>query len=164
MDEEKNADLFLDLAQRLYGEEENRRELMDRKASMSIGFTSVLAGVLYFSFQNFSKIPMQLQPILSVMGLICTISLIGSFMFSVRVLFLANYVSLPNPAKLFEKYLKVENGKVKAQLIAQFTDAFNSNRVTNEKKADMLQFAMWSIIVAAGILLLSALAIAWGGS
>lgn len=164
MDEEKNLDLFLSLAQSLYVEEEKRRELIDSKASMSIGFSSVLGGVLYFSFQNFSGIPSQLQQGLSVMGFITALCLLVSIIASLRVLFLAKYVSLPNPKKLYEKYLKVENSKVKAQLISQFTDAFNSNKARNENKARTLQFAMWCIIVAAGILLISTLAIAWGGS
>jgi hypothetical protein len=133
-----NLDLFLRYSEKAVFQEDDRRELADKKASMFMGVNSVVLGVLYFSLQNYDKVPEQDHGITIAIITSASLFTLSSLILCMYVLIPLKFTVVPNSRKLYQKYYHATDFEVQEQLIAVFTEAFEENSKKNNERFTLL--------------------------
>jgi len=151
--ENRNLGLLLEYSEKAVIREEERRTTIDQKASMFMGFNSILLGVYYFSFQNFDKIPEQYHSIVTPVLLAASTFTLISLLFCLIVLIPKKYTIVPNPRKLYEKYKNSTHSVIVGELNKAFTEAFEENKQVGDNSSGSLFIAtLYTFLGAASIL------------
>lgn len=134
--------------------EENRKDTLENKASMVLGFSGIIAGLITGLFtQSLSagSIASNLTFLICAIGSILAFTVSGLFaLFTVR---LKNYMqpfAALSPEKI-DELLKEKEYVIKNEIVKNYSDALVNNQVLNNQKASKLNIAFYT--AAAGIAL-----------
>ena len=120
---------------------------LNTKTSVIIGFIGVIVGISLNLYPHSNP---------CLFGLCMTSFLISTF-FALSAYGVKSYRKDPEPRKLTENYLRDDDGKVKKQLIDNFIQSFEKNKITIEKKVRYINYALILHFIGLIVLTLSIL-------
>ena len=120
---------------------------LNTKTSVIIGFIGVIVGISLNLYPHSNPY---------LFGLCMTLFLISAF-FALSACGVKSYRKDPEPRKLTENYLRDDDGKVKKQLIDNFIQSFENNKIKIEKKVRYINYSLILQFIGLIVLTLSIL-------
>ena len=120
---------------------------LNTKASVIIGFIGVILGISLNLYPHSNPY---------LFGSCMTLLLISSF-FALSAYRVESYRRDPEPRKLTENYLRDDSEKVKKQLIDNFIQSFENNKIKIKKKVKYINYSLILLFIGLIVLTLSIL-------
>ncbi|MHA1266741.1 MAG: hypothetical protein ACTSRS_16010 [Candidatus Helarchaeota archaeon] len=152
-----SLDALLNLYKDTFDLEENRKDTLENKASMILGFSGIIAGLITGLMSS---------PIASINNIATTAVFVASILcftvggiFALLTVKLKNYMQPFNtltPEQIDELLLK-EDYFIKNEIVKNYSDSLLNNQVLNNQKASKLNIAFFSATLGIILTLVAAI-------
>ena len=136
--------------------EENRKDTLENKASMVLGFSGIIAGLITGLFTQ-SLGEAGIWTIICAVGSILCFTVGGLFaLFTVR---LKNYMQpfATLTPEAIDELLKEEESVIKNEIVKNYSDALLNNQVLNNQKASKLNIAFYTAALGIALTLVASI-------
>jgi len=147
---DSDYELGLKVALQRFDEEADRREVLDGKASMILGFAGILMGLILSSMSVkgpfvSTKLPVILPLMLS------SGALLSAILFSLRALWIRDYRTGPGNKILIHESEIREESQLRRELFVVYANAFQHNWKQNQQKARFLRASFLAITIGTAL-------------
>ncbi len=152
----ESLNAFLQFYKDSFQLEENRKETLENKASMVLGFSGIIAGLMTGLFSQ----TLTTNPLILVFffGSILCFTIGGIFaLMTVRLRNFMHPFATLTPEQIDDLLIKHEEAVIKSEIIKNYSDALLNNQVLNNQKASKLNFAFYSATVGISLTLVAAI-------
>lgn len=163
MNHENSYELGLKIALHRFTEEMNRREALDTKASLVLGFSSVLIGLLFNLFSSFAmaRPVKQVEALILVLLAFALIAIFLAVISSLTALGIRQYRGGPGGKILIHVSETQPKHVLESKLIRAYAQAYQSNWEQNQRKSKYLFVGFVALTVGTSLAFLCFVAIIW---
>ncbi len=149
-----NLELGLQIALSRFEDEHKRREALDTKASIVIGFTGALVSII-LNVESQKPRPLPPSPYLPFLHLLLTAGLVSAILAGIVALFALwsrRYLSGPGDQILIHGVEELSNQKFRIRIIQSYAKAYSWNSKQNQEKVRVIGTALGLLVISSGFI------------